>query len=290
MPAFDFEAIGTHWSVDIDTASSLESLSETVRRYCAGFESRFSRFRPGSETNAFREASAGTYRISREFATLLERASQLRELTDAVYDPAVGSVLEAAGYGGQSGLAPIASRGRLPAWSLAGEQLTIDGPIAFDLGGIGKGYAIDQVASIVRAAGHEHFIVDGGGDMFGTMKKNGDSWRVAIEYPGRPDTAAGVVELRNRGLAVSDGFRRRFGNQHHLIHPATAQSIRTVIGCAAVATDAWSADCMTSGLFLALPERYADLAHAFQASFLVFGADGQAAVSGDWPGEVFFAD
>lgn len=287
MQTFDFQALGTAWAVAIDAPSIPDDLSEHVMRYARDFESRFSRFLPGSETNAFRESSAGSYPVSPEFARLLVRAAELRSLTGGVYDPAVGGVLESAGYGGQSGLAPVRYGEVLPTWSITGGALTIDGPIAFDLGGIGKGYCIDRIADLVRAAGYERFIVDGGGDMYGTTKADGRPWRVAIEYPGRPDTAAGVVELANAGLAVSDTFRRRFGKWHHLIDPNARVSVESVIGAAAVAPNAWSADCMTSGLFFAQPERYEALASALQSSYLVFYADGRAIASENWRGELF---
>lgn len=288
MQTFDFQALGTAWSVTVDVEVPLpESLCEAVTHYLRDFESRFSRFLPGSETNAFRESKAGTYSLSLEFSALLQRANLLRALTGGVYDPVVGGVLESVGYGGQSGLVPVHYDEALPTWSLAGETLTLNGPVAFDLGGIGKGYAIDRVAAIVRAAGYAYCIVDGGGDMFGTTKADGRPWRVAIEYPGQPDTAAGVVELIHQGLAVSDSFRRRFGTWHHLINSRERQNIKAVIGCAAVAPDAWSADCMTSGLFFSKPQQYPKLAETLRASYIVFHSDGQAVVSNDWQGELY---
>ncbi|MGB4834309.1 MAG: FAD:protein FMN transferase [Candidatus Moraniibacteriota bacterium] len=287
MQTIDFQGLGTAWSVVIDAESLPERLDETIIGYARDFESRFSRFLPGSEVNAYREVAAGSYPVSSEFARLLERAALLRQLTGGVYDPIVGGVLESAGYGAQSGVRPVEYGEALPIWSIDGEVLTLDGPVAFDLGGIGKGYCIDRIADLIRTAGYGHFIVDGGGDMFATTKADGQPWRVAIEYPGKPDVAAGIVELCNRGLAVSDSFRRRFGKWHHLVDMGARKSVETVVGCAAVAPDAWAADCMTSGLFFAPPEQFPTLARALAATYLVFRADGQTIVSPDWVGELF---
>jgi thiamine biosynthesis lipoprotein ApbE len=88
-------------------------------------------------------------------------------------------------------------------------------------------------------------------------------------------------------LAVSDSFRRRWGDWHHIVDPQAREAVRTVVGCAAVAPCAWDADCMTSGLFLSRPEGYADLTARFQASYLVFFADGTVRVSENWNGELF---
>lgn len=287
MNSFTFEALGTHWSVTVDTSENIEALSRSVTKSCADFEARFSRFRPDSEVNAFRSREAGTYPVSEMFALLLEQASVLRRLTGGAYDPVVGGILEAAGYGAQSGIKKIEYGTVLPQWSIAGRSLTIDGPIAFDFGGIGKGFCIDEVARVVRAAGFEYCIVDGGGDMYGTTKAGGEAWRVAIEYPGKPDLAAGTVELRHQGLAVSDRFRRRFGAGHHLIDMKERKSTDQILGCAAVADTAFMADCMTSGLSLASAQHYPTLAQTLGARYLVFPAEGQVIASPDWEGEIF---
>lgn len=288
MNDFSFTGLGTAWSVVVDGEPFRDQTKETLLHFVETFESRFSRFLPQSEVNAFRESTAGAYVISPEFLSLLTIAHRLRVLTEGVYDPAVATLLENAGYGAKENMRPLAERENthLPVWSLSGDKLIIDGPIAFDLGGIGKGYCIDEVAKIVRDAGYEHFLVDGGGDMVATTKSDGRPWRVAVEYPGKPDTAASLVNLSNQGLAVSDSFRRRWGKWHHLIDAQKKKPIESIVGCAALAQNAWSADCMTSGLFFASPGGYQALVQEFNAEYLVFQSDGTTLVSTGWPGEL----
>ncbi|HLC95477.1 MAG TPA: FAD:protein FMN transferase, partial [Patescibacteria group bacterium] len=257
-------------------------------RYVQDFEQRFSRFLPHSEVNAFREASPGEYILSKELTLLLSVADRLRTLTVGAYDPAVAGFLESAGYGGQhqSSLVQDNTQWHLPRWSLLGDKLTLDGPIAFDLGGIGKGYCIDRVADILQRAGYAYFLVDGGGDMMATTKADGSAWNVAIEYPGRPEMAASLVHLSHQGLAVSDSFRRRFGKWHHLIDVKKQKSVEKIVGCAAVAESAWLADCMTSGLFFSSTRRYHILAREFRSVYLVFPDDQTFIASADWKGEL----
>ncbi|MDP3964744.1 MAG: FAD:protein FMN transferase [bacterium] len=285
MENFTFTGLGTKWSVSVDGKKLEDQVRKAGVEYVQAFENRFSRFLPLSEVNAFRTSPAGEYILSQEFLLLLARADRLRTLTAGAYDPAVASILEEAGYGAQSGLEKI-KQSHIPEWSLKGKKLAINGPVAFDLGGIGKGYCIDRVAEIVKRFGYNYYLVDGGGDMVGTTKADGMAWRVAVEYPGKPDTAASVVNLKHQGIAVSDSFRRRFGKWHHLIDAQEKKPIEKIIGCAAVADDAWSADCMTSGLFFASPGNYGALVQEFRASYLVFQNDGTAIVSPDWQGEL----
>jgi len=288
MEAFSFTGLGTKWSVLVDAESFQKELKHSILCYVEDFENRFSRFLPQSEVNAFRESSAGEYSVSREFLQFLTVADKLRVLTSGVYDPAVATLLENAGYGAKENIRSLAERENthLPVWSLSGDKLVIDGPIAFDLGGIGKGYCIDRVAEIVRSFGCEYFLVDGGGDMVATMKADGSPYRIAVEYPGKLDTAASLINLSNQGLAVSDSFRRRFGKWHHLIDVQKKKPVEQVIGCAALAENAWMADCMTSGLFFAPVTKYPLLTREFNAEYLVFQSDGTTFVSAGWSGEL----
>ena len=156
--------------------------------YIRVFNERFSRFLPDSEVCAFRKAGAGEYPISEEFAVLLERAGELRSLTNGLYDPAVGGLLEEAGYDAAYTMAPHSdiSEFVLPKWELRGQVLWLDGPVVFDLGGMGKGYCIDRVADILETSGYAHYLVDGGEISMRRRSATGGEWRVALEYPARP--------------------------------------------------------------------------------------------------------
>ena len=286
---FSFSGLGTKWEIVVDDEILKEDTKKTVLQYVKNFEGRFSRFLPNSETNAFRDSNAGDYVISEEFALLLAKADRLRSLTEGVYDPAVGGLLERAGYDAKYTMMPAQNTEEfvLPKWSVKNETLTINGPTAFDLGGMGKGYCIDRIAELLKSFGHKYFLVDGGGDMFATKKSNGSSWKVAIEYPGKPGIAAGLINLENQGLAVSDSFRRRWGKWHHLVNPKLKKAIEFVIGAVAVTPSAWDADCMTSALFFSESDRYSVISEFYKGSYLVFRNDGQAMVSPNWKGELF---
>ncbi|MEK7156411.1 MAG: FAD:protein FMN transferase [Patescibacteria group bacterium] len=286
---FTFTGIGTEWCILADGEEIRAEVQSDILEYMRVFNERFSRFLEDSEACAFRAASAGEYQVSEELALLLSRADELRALTHGLYDPAVGGLLERAGYDAAYSMVPRedAADFVLPKWEIRGQVLQIDGPVVFDLGGMGKGYCIDRIAEMLASHGYAHYLVDGGGDMYGTSKRGGEPWRVALEYPGRADTAAGMVLLKNEGIAVSDTLRRRWGGWHHIVHPLSRAPIDSVLGVAAVARCAWDADCATSALFLSDIEEHAAVAKALGSRYLVFRTDGTTEVSADWVGELF---
>lgn len=289
METFSFSALGTKWSILVDHDSFPGEHQKAILTEVATFENRFSRFILTSEVNQFREGAAGTYEVSELFALLLTRADRLRQLTGGVYDPAIGGLLEHAGYDPTYRLESDrkVETFRLPQWSLSDQKVTLDGPVVFDFGGIGKGYCIDMVAGILERLGYRYYLVEGGGDMYGTAKRDGSPYQVALEWPGKPDTAFGVVVLNHQAVAVSDSFKRRWQKWHHIIDPHAKKPIEEVVGCAALARSAFAADCMTSALFLSSEERYPELREELGAEYVVLRATGTVAVSPSWPGELF---
>ena len=139
MQTFAFPALGTKWSILIDHDAFPSVHHQAILEAVASFENRFSRFLPKSEVNQFRESPAGTYMVSKEFALLLTQADRLRVLTGGIYDPAVGGLLEHAGYDPTYRMQSDqeVERYQLPKWQLSGTELTLGGPVVFDLGGIG---------------------------------------------------------------------------------------------------------------------------------------------------------
>ncbi len=289
MESFSFPALGTKWSVSVDHDVFTDEQKKAILDEVVSFENRFSRFLPASEVNRFREATPGVYEISKPFSVMLFRADRLRHLSGGLYDPAVGGLLERAGYGiaPPPGVSLAPENFSLPQWSLTRTTLTLDGPVAFDLGGIGKGYCIDLVGSVLERLGFRYFLVEGGGDMYGTSKRDGSPYRIALEYPGRPDTAFGTLELKYQAVAVSDTFKRRWQKWHHIVNPQSKKPIAAVVGAAALAGSAFDADSMTSGLFLSPFEAYPLLSEEWGAEYVVFREDGLATVSPGWPGELF---
>lgn len=311
MEQLSFQALGTAWSILIDGAPFRTKDQEDLVEYVAHFEKRFSRFLPESEVNQFRDAKEGSYEISEELSKMLQTADVLRSLTKGAFDPAVALLLEQSGYDAQYRFTPETEKietHQMPTWSLQGTILSLTTGTVFDLGGIGKGYCIDLVAQFLKERGYQYFLIEAGGDMYGTSKADGSEFRVALEWPGKPGVAFGTVQLKDAGLAVSDSFRRRWpapaapaeadetasvpsgkGSKdwHHIIDPRTKEPVQKVIGCSALASTAFDADCITSGLFLSAESEYSKIANEFSGEFVVFTDEGGVKISKNWPGEFF---
>ena len=125
------------------------------------------------------------------------------------------------------------------------------------LGGIGKGYAVDRVAGILRRHGLQHFMVQFGGDLYVAGQPGAESWRLGIMDPrGAPGESFALVELRDATLSTSGDYERFFikdgRRYHHILDPSTGQP-----GAAAAASrsspTATMADGLSTGVFILGP-------------------------------------
>ncbi len=119
-------------------------------------------------------------------------------------------------------------------------------PLALDLGGIAKGFAVDCAVKALRTAGFKNGTVNAGGDLrtFGKEPQ-----KIYLRDPETPGNSAGVVLLQNRAIATSGVyFSRKLwhgGSVSPLIDPETDQPFVDEISVAVAAPDCVTADALT---------------------------------------------
>ena len=150
--------------------------------------------RPASDIARFNAAAAGT-RLDCDAGTLavLEAARQLSDASAEAFDITQGQ-------GGLSG------------WQLRSPHLfKLDTASGLDLGGIAKGYAVDQAITALRDAGVTAGWVNAGGDLgvFGALELP-----IHIRSPDDPARTLPLVGLRDGALATSVLPRRHGGRAH----------------------------------------------------------------------------
>ena len=251
MKRHAFKAMGTEIEllVRADEARA-ERLLEAAENEFHRLEALLSRFRPGSELsrlNERRSLDAGP-----DLLRVVRRALEAREATGGRFDPTVHDAVVHAGY--DRTFDELPSDAPEPARRaacgggvhVAGRRIELADGVRLDLGGIGKGYAAENAATILATAGP--CLVNAGGD----VAARGVAWPIGVQ------TATGelTLELGSGGLATSGRDRRRWrraGQElHHLIDPATGSpAIGDLVRATVVAADAVQAEVWAKALFLA---------------------------------------
>lgn len=237
-----FRAMNT--AVTVTSSEDEVAVAERVLGIFEAAEQRFSRFREDSELSRLNRTRS-PFRASPELFSILLRARSYVELTDGLFDPAVGSAMIALGY--DRSFAPGAldrdascergERGSFLDVVLDAEHRVVTRPphIHLDLGGMVKGATVDRAAVLLGPSG----AIDAGGDAYlrGYATEDEEPWLVEVEDPRDSSQTLVTVAVANSAVATSAGNRRRWrrgrrgdgdraGSQwvHHLIDPRTQRS------------------------------------------------------------------
>jgi thiamine biosynthesis lipoprotein len=194
-------------------------------------------YKKDSELNAL-NASAGTgpFHASRDLYAQTEAALRLARDSGGAFDPTILPVLRR----GPAAL-PLVGWEKVRLDSAAA---TIDLPQAgmgLDFGGIGKGWALDRAAAVLRARGVTRAFMNFGGQImtFGASEDGGD-WSVVL--PGSPEP------LRVRDASVStSGDEERPG---HISSPFDGRPVRRSVQATAVLPSATDADAWSTALYV----------------------------------------
>jgi thiamine biosynthesis lipoprotein len=124
-----------------------------------------------------------------------------------------------------------------------------------NLGGIGKGYAVDRAVTILRDAGLSDFMIQSGGDLYAAGKRGDRPWRVGIQDPrGAPDTLFAALEITEAAFSTSGDYERFFmrdGHRyHHILDPDTGEPASRSRSVSIVAKNATVTDGLSTGVFI----------------------------------------
>jgi thiamine biosynthesis lipoprotein len=130
-----------------------------------------------------------------------------------------------------------------------------------DLGGIAKGYAVDQALKTLRRKGISHALVEGGGDVAVSDAPPGKTgWRVQLaplDVTNAP--AARFLLLRDAAISTSGDLYQRLeigGKRYsHIVDPHTGIGLTDHSLVSVVAPDSITADSLTKVVSVLGPER-----------------------------------
>lgn len=202
-----FEVIAVGDDEPLLRSAAEEALAEIDR-----LDDQLSRFLPTSEVSRL-NAAGRAERVEPGLYALLRRACEIRDMTGGAFDVA-------------------------PGMKLSSGRVTLDRPI--DLGAIGKGYALDRAAAILRARGVTTALLHGGSSTILAMGR----WPVGIVDP-RDGRRRGRVTLVDRALSASSGLGKIVDGRGHIVDPRTGREPDT-IGAWSMAPNATDADALST--------------------------------------------
>jgi len=127
------------------------------------------------------------------------------------------------------------------------------------LGGIAKGYAVDNAIAAIKHLGVESALVMAGGDTYVLGDKRGRPWNVGIKHPRRNDEVFAIVPLVESAISTSGDYERFFDEggirYHHIIDTKTGDSARLCQSVTIIAPNATTSDALSTTVFVLGPEK-----------------------------------
>jgi FAD:protein FMN transferase len=254
-------------------AAGEEALEEIER-----IEARLSLYKASSEIAQI-NARAGTeaVRVTPTTFALIEKARAIWGLTGGAFDITVAPLVRCWGFLKGSGTRPTDEQIEQARDLVGMELLDLDADactvrfkragMMLDLGSIGKGYAVDVAAEILRDAGVENALLHGGtSTIYGLGRDETGPWKIALEKPQIPSTGAAteasqtgeaplaIIELENQAMSMSAVWGKFFemeGKTYgHVIDPRTGWPAGNVLMGCVVTDSATDSDALSTGILL----------------------------------------
>jgi thiamine biosynthesis lipoprotein len=230
-------------------------------------DGQMSNYQPTSELSRInREAARGPVLVEPRLFRLIQDAAGISAETDGAFDITVGPLMKTWGF--------FRGRGQLPApaeiaaalkhvgyrnLELNSAERTLrfqQAGMEIDLGGIAKGYAIDQAVEILRSRGIRSALVSSGASsIYALGSPPGErGWQITVRSPYDARKAGDTVRLQNFSLSISGDYERFFrigGKLYcHIMDPHTGRPVENTLATVVLAERCTETDALSTAFFV----------------------------------------
>ncbi len=198
---------------------------------------------------------------------LIHDSKKYYALSDGLFNPAMGKLIEAWGFHQQS--SPNLNLIEKIKQDIPGmhdliikdnHAITLNPNLQLDFGAIAKGLAIKQISRLIQQNQIESFIINAGGDIYARGQKQGKDWRIAIENPfpanEKSKKVIGKISTSDSISIFTSGNYHRFYvdenniKRHHIINPLTGDPSLNISAITVLHKDPVIADVAATTLML----------------------------------------
>ncbi len=262
--------MGTRIAVEFwdEDSRHAEQCAEQVFSEMRRIDALMSPYKPDSELSHInRQAAKGAIQISEEMVNLLKKSLHISELSNGAFDITFSSVGYLYNY--REGIRPTEQEIQQSLPAIDYHHVLLDektrsirftqSGVRIDLGGIAKGYAVDNGIAILAACGIKGGLVSAGGDSRILGDRGNRPWMMGIRHPRKKDAVAVMLPLSNTAISTSGDYERFFiengERYHHIISPKTGKSVTSTWSATVIGPDATTTDALSTTLFVLGPEK-----------------------------------
>ena len=264
-------ALGTAYSISYADLSLNENILEKeVDSIIQIINSSMSTYLPDSDISKINNGDSLVI-VDKHFQKVYNTAKLVWKKTDGYFDPTVGALVNAYGFGPEPNTNAVSDEMRDEILTYTGWDKTClttkktiqktNPKLSFDFNALAKGYAVDLISDHLRSKNISSCLVEIGGEIVaqGFSPKTKKVWRIAIDDPNQSEERKFIklISLNNTALATSGNYRKYKINKEtgkrsvHSINPKTGNSFPTeVLSASVLAETCMIADAYATALMV----------------------------------------
>jgi thiamine biosynthesis lipoprotein len=254
-------ALGTTYSIQFTSEIPERQVQKGIDSLLYLLNKSLSTYLPNSDISKINRGDTLLI-VDNHFRKVFKKATALWKATSGYFDPTVGALVNAYGFGPGQPLNivnqfQLDSLLLLTGWEKI--RLLPNGTIEkkhpdiyIDFNALAKGYVVDIVGHYLLGLGHLNYMVEIGGEIvaYGNSPKTNQPWKIGIDDPSQGSQRKFIqtLYLKNQALASSGNYRKFRIDPHtseryvHSINPITGLCNTSKI----LSTSVKAPDCMTA--------------------------------------------
>lgn len=294
---FEGDALGTTYHIKAFPSQNSKVVNKKdIDSVVVAINASLSTYQPNSLISRINKGEV--LKLDQQFITVYKTAKKIYRETGGLYDPTIGILVNAWGFGPQKKIKNIEQDSTIVdslKRYVGYDFLSIDDngflkkrypQVYIDYNSIAKGYAIDRIGQMLSNKGIMNFLVEMGGEVLAKGKNviKNRAWLVAIDNPDRQHGSKFISEiaLSNQAIATSGNYRKYYidkktGRKYvHTLDPKTGYPIqRHILSASVIAKNCTLADGYATAFMVMgykASEKFLQLHPELQA-FLVYSDD-----------------
>ncbi|WP_224483599.1 FAD:protein FMN transferase [Robertkochia aurantiaca] len=264
-------ALGTNYTIKYEVAHDSITYHDEIESIFEQVNSSMSTYLTTSDISRINQGDS-TLVVDTLFKEVFIKAKEVWEASEGIFDPTVGILVNAYGFGPDVSLSEINREvvdSLMPLVGFEQVVLTDDNRILkersdifLDFNALAKGYTIDLIGRMLDAKGVENYLIELGGEILtrGQNTQRVKNWTVAIDSPlqdGDQRTFIVKVQLENQAMATSGNYRKfrvdpETGEHYvHIVNPKTGFPEKSnILSVSVIAPTCMEADAYATALML----------------------------------------
>lgn len=207
-------------------------------------------------------------RVEARLYKLLKLSARLSEETEGAFDITSGPLVRLWGFagGGRQSHIPLDKDIRDALKCMGFRYVLFDDEwctvkflregMEFNLGGIGKGYAIDEIASFLVERGVTSGLIHAGTSTIYALgcPPGEEGWKIGIRSGSDSSEIISTITLKNRALSTSSGYEQYVEldglRYSHIIDPRTGFPAEGLLSASAITSSATLSDALSTAFFV----------------------------------------